>query len=131
MVFRFLSRFSTPRSDRRSEPRGARLDGLVSIDGCEYPLRDWSRRGFSATRYRAEHYPGDKINMTVRVDLDDETLDFSCEAVVVWVDRDRREIAGVFTKLDMSVQERIMTAIFTRAQKGNIGTGADKAALHA
>ena len=131
MVFRFLSRFSNPHSDRRTEPRGSRLEGLISIDGRDYPLRDWSRRGFSATRYRAEHYPGDKINMTVRVDLDDETLNFSCEAVVVWVDRDRREIAGVFTKLDMSVQERIMTAIFARAQKSSLGTGADKAALHA
>ncbi len=130
MVFGFLSRFSNPRSDRRKEPRGSRLNGSVSIDGRDYPLRDWSRRGFSATRYRAEHYPGDKIDMTVRVDLDDENLSFSCVAVVVWVDRDRREIAGVFTQLDMAVQEQIMTAIFARAQKSGLDNGAENPALH-
>ncbi|WP_421935133.1 hypothetical protein [Pelagibius sp.] len=91
------------------------MKGFISIDGCEYPLKDWSRRGFSATGYRAGHYPGDKIEMSVRVDLAEDPLVFACRAVVVWVDRDRREIAGVFTHMDMRIQEQIMTAIFARA----------------
>lgn len=126
MIFAFLSRLSTPRSDRRGEPRGSKLNGQVSIEGCEYPLKDWSRRGFSATAYKAGHYPGDKVEMTVRVDLDDEPLVFACRAVVIWVDRDRKELAGVFTHLDTQIQEQIMTAIFAQAARGQEG-----AALHA
>ena len=115
MVFSFLSRLSSPRADRRTEPRGSKLNGLVSIEGCDYPLKDWSRRGFSAVAYKAGHYPGDKVEMTVRVDLDGEPLVFSCRAVVVWVDRDRKELAGVFTHLDTQIQEQILTAIFAQA----------------
>ncbi|WP_299399163.1 hypothetical protein [Pelagibius sp.] len=115
MIFGFLSRLSNPRQERRGEPRGSHLKGFISIDGCDYPLKDWSRRGFSATGYRAGHYPGDKVDMSVRVDLAEDPLIFACRAVVVWVDRDRREIAGVFTHMDMQIQERIMTAIFARA----------------
>ena len=117
MVFGFLTRLSSPRFERRREPRGSQLSGRVSIDGCDYPLKDWSRRGFSAACYRAEHYPGDKVDMTVQVDLDEEPLVFSCRAVVVWVDRDRRELAGVFTQLDMQIQEQIMAAIFARSTR--------------
>ena len=126
MVFSFFSRLSNQRADRRSEPRGSKLQGLVSIEGCDYPLKDWSRRGFSATAYKAGHYPGDKVEMTVRVDLEEEPLEFSCRAVVVWVDRDRKELAGVFTHLDTQVQEQIMTAIFAQAAGAR-----ERAALHA
>ncbi|NIA71523.1 hypothetical protein HBA54_23305 [Pelagibius litoralis] len=109
------------------------MSGLVSIDGRDYPLKDWSRRGFSASRYRAEHYPGDKVEMTVRVDLDEEPLVFACQAVVVWVDRDRRELAGVFTRLDIQIQEQIMSTIFARAarnQDGSAESTRENATLH-
>lgn len=117
MVFGFLTRLSNPGFERRREPRGSQLSGHVSIDGCNYPLKDWSRRGFSAACYRAEHYPGDKVDMTVQVELEQEPLVFSCRAVVIWVDRDRRELAGVFTHLDTQIQEQIMAAIFARAAR--------------
>ena len=126
MVFAFLSRLSTPRSERRREPRGSELSGLISIEGCEYPLKDWSRRGFSASAYKAGHYPGDKVEMTVRVDIKDEPLVFSCRAVVVWVDRDRKELAGVFTHLDTRIQEQIMSAIFAQSARTQEST-----AIHA
>ncbi len=130
MVFGFLSRLSSPRSDRRREPRGSQLNGKISIEGRDYPQKDWSRRGFSATSYNAEHYPGDKVEMTVRVDLKDEPLEFSCRAVVVWVDRDRRELAGVFTQRDTRIQEQIMTAIFAESARSQ-DAGQNDAALHA
>lgn len=115
MFSSLFRRFSSPCSDRRLEPRGAQVDGRVSIDGTAYPLKDWSRRGFSAGAYSAEHYPGDKIVMAVELDVDGEPLAFDCRAVVVWVDRDRQELAGVFTELDMRVQEKIMRALFARS----------------
>ncbi|GAB4393772.1 MAG: hypothetical protein Tsb0032_14420 [Kiloniellaceae bacterium] len=96
------------------EPRGSRIDGFISLDGKDYPLKDWSRRGFSAGAYAAEHYPGDKIVLNVQVDVDGEPLMFDCQAVVVWVDRERKELAGVFTELDMRIQEKIMRALFAQ-----------------
>lgn len=97
------------------EPRGSQIDGRVSIDGRSYPLKDWSRRGFSAGAYTAEHYPGDKVALNVEVDVEGELLAFDCQAVVIWVDRDRKELAGVFTDLDMRIQEKIMRALFARS----------------
>ena len=61
-----------------------------------------------------------------QVDLDQEPLVFSCRAVVIWVDRDRRELAGVFTHLDTQIQEQIMAAIFARSARVEEGT-----AIHA
>ncbi|MGF1631762.1 MAG: hypothetical protein ACFCUT_19985 [Kiloniellaceae bacterium] len=111
-----MRRFKAPQSDRRFEPRGTRIDGSISLAGCHYPLKDWSRRGFSAVGVGAEHYPGDKIALTVEVDLqlEGEPLIFDCCAVVVWVDRERKELAAVFTDLDLRIQEQIMRVLFTR-----------------
>ncbi len=120
MLFSLFRRLSSPRCDRRIEPRGSQIDGRISIDGKDYPLKDWSRRGFSAGGYGAEHYPGDKITMSVEVDLDSESLEFDCRAVVVWVDRDRKELAGVFTELDLRVQEQIMRALLARHSEGSL-----------
>jgi PilZ domain len=114
MIFSLFRRLTTQESDRRTEPRGSDIDGRIFIEGQGYPLRDWSRRGFSAGAYRAEHYPGDKVALSVEVDLDGEVLEFDCRAVVVWVDRDRHELAGVFTELDMRLQEKIMRSLFSR-----------------
>lgn len=114
MLSSLLRRISSPSSDRRFEPRGNHIDGQISIEGRPYPLKDWSRRGFSAGAYTAEHYPGDKIDLDVEVEVDGEPLAFECRAIVVWVDRDRRELAGVFTDLDLRVQEKIMRSVFAR-----------------
>lgn len=114
MLSSLFRRLSSSGTERRREPRGSEIDGQVSIDGRPYPLKDWSRRGFSAGAYTAEHYPGDKIDMKVEVEVDGEALAFRCRAVVVWVDRERRELAGVFTDLDMRVQEKIMRSVFSR-----------------
>lgn len=114
MLSSLFRRFSPQSSDRRNEPRGSEVEGRIRLDGKAYPLKDWSRRGFSAGAYKAEFYPGDKITLDVELEVGDETLEFACEAVVVWVDRDRQELAGVFTNLDMRLQERIMRAVFAR-----------------
>ncbi len=114
MLSSLFRRFASPDADRRIEPRGSQIDGFISIDGKAYPLKDWSRRGFSAGAYAAEHYPGDKVSLNVEVDVDGEALSFACRAVVIWVDRDRKELAGVFTDLDMRVQEKIMRSLFER-----------------
>ncbi len=114
MLSSLFRRLSSPSTERRREPRGTEIDGRVSIEGRSYPLKDWSRRGFSAGAYTAEHYPGDKIDMEVEIEIDGELLAFGCRAVVVWVDRDRRELAGVFTDLDLRVQEKVMRSVFSR-----------------
>ena len=125
MLSSLFRRLSSPGSDRRIEPRGSDIDGRVSIDGKSYPLKDWSRRGFSADAYNAEHYPGDKIAIDVEVEIDDKSLAFGCQAVVVWVDRDRKELAGVFTDLDMRTQEQIMRwLIARRGTAGEVGATA-------
>ena len=114
MLSALFRRLSSPGSDRRIEPRVSDIDGRVSIDGKSYPLKDWSRRGFSAAGYTAEHYPGDKITIDVEVEIEGKSLAFGCQAVVVWVDRDRKELAGVFTDLDMRIQEQIMRWLIAR-----------------
>jgi len=114
MILSLFRRLTASGSDRRIEPRGSDIDGRIILDGQRYPLKDWSRRGFSACAYAAEHYPGDKISLSVEVDLEGEPLEFDCRAVVVWVDRDRRELAGVFTELDLGLQERILNSLFSR-----------------
>lgn len=122
MVLSLLRRLAAP-SDRRREPRGTAVEGRICLGGRYYALKDWSRRGFSASGIGAEHYPGDTISLTVEVDLSGEALDFKCQAVVVWVDRERRELAGVFTELDRTVQERIMRSVVARGA-GESGRGA-------
>ena len=114
MVFSLFRRITTSNSERRREPRGTQIDGRISLNGRNYPLKDWSRRGFSAVGVGAELYPGDKIALTVEIELEDEPLSFDCCAMVVWVDRERRELAGVFTDLDLRVQEKIMQVLFAR-----------------
>ena len=135
MFSSFFRRITTSRIDRRLEPRGSQVDGTISLNGRRYPLKDWSRRGFSAVGFGAEHYPGDKIKMSVSLELpgdgdadfDGEALSFECTALVVWVDRERKELAGVFTELDLRTQERIMRALFAaQAAERRVG-----AALHA
>lgn len=115
MVFSLFRRFAAAQADRRLEPRGTRIDGRISLGGRHYPLKDWSRRGFSAVGVGAEHYPGDKVALSVEVDLGGEALSFDCSAVVVWVDRERGELAGVFIDLDRCVQEKIMRVLFARS----------------
>ena len=118
MVVSLFRRLFSSRTDRRLEPRGAHIDGQISLDGRNYPLKDWSRRGFSAVGVGPLLYPGDKISLSVAIDLEGEPLTFDCSAVVVWVDRERKEVAGVFTDLDLRVQERIMGCLFARRAEG-------------
>lgn len=114
MVFSLFRRLAASRSERRQEPRGTRIEGQISLDGRNYPLKDWSRRGFSAVGVGTLLYPGDKVTVSVEIDLEGEQLTFDCSAVVVWVERERKEVAAVFTELDMRVQERIMRQIFAQ-----------------
>jgi hypothetical protein len=127
MFSALIRRFTSPQSDRRVEPRGTRIDGRISLAGRHYSLKDWSRRGFSAVGVCAEHYPGDKVALCVEVELEGERLAFDCCAVVVWVDRERKELAAVFTDLDLRIQEKIMRVLFAR-QAEEQGLGAP---LHA
>lgn len=122
MVLSLFRRLTASRSDRRLEPRGTQVDGFISLGGRDYPLKDWSRRGFSAVGFAAEHYPGDKLTLHVTLMLpgedpggaDTAPLTFDCTAMVVWVDRERREVAGVFTDLDLRIQEKVIRALFNR-----------------
>lgn len=127
MVFSLIRRLVALHPDRRLEPRGTRIDGQIDLGGRCYRLKDWSRRGFSAVGVGAEHYPGDKIALSVEVRLDGDVLRFDCYAVVVWVDRERQELAAVFIDLDRRIQDQIMRALFARdAERQGLG-----APLHA
>jgi len=127
MVFSLFRRLSSSRSERRLEPRGDRIDGRISLDGRNYPLKDWSRRGFSAVGVGTLLYPGDKVALSVEIDLEGEPISFDCSAVVVWVDRERKEVAAVFTDLDLRVQEKIVRTLFADSTgESPLGT-----ALHA
>jgi hypothetical protein len=127
MLSSLFRRLSTSSSDRRSEPRGGGVEGRIHLGGKAYPLKDWSRRGFSAGSYREEYYPGDKVALDVEVVVEKETLAFACEAVVVWVDRDREELAAVFTGLDPRIQDRIMSSVFAQ----QVAAGSMGGAVHA
>jgi len=121
MLLSLFRRITPSSSDRRLEPRGSQIDGRISFGGRHYRLKDWSRRGFSAVGVGAELYPGDKVALTVEVALADEALSFDCSAVVVWVDRERQELAGVFTDLDQRIQEKIMRVLFARDAEARHG----------
>lgn len=126
MVLSLLRRFAAS-SDRRRERRGFGIEGRICLGGRYYSLKDWSRRGFSATGIDTEHYPGDTVSLTVEVALSGEALGFDCRAVVVWVDRERRELAGVFTDLDGAIQDRIMESVIVRGALDS-GRGAPRLA---
>ena len=115
MVFSLFRRLASPRTERRLEPRGTRVAGSISLEGRNYPLKDWSRRGFSAVGVGTLLYPGDKVALSVEIDLEGEPVSFDCSAVVVWVDRERKEVAGVFTDLDLRVQEKIMRRLLAQS----------------
>lgn len=114
MVLSLFRRLTGARADRRREARRSRIDGRVRVEGRHYSLKDWSRRGFSVVGVAPDFYPGDRIALSVEVDLPQQPLSFDCQAVVVWVDRERKELAGVFTDLDLHVQERIMRELVAR-----------------
>lgn len=118
MVLSLFRRLTGARMDRRREPRGSRIEGRVRVEGRHYSLKDWSRRGFSVVGVGPDFYPGDRIALSVEVDMAEQPLSFDCHAVVVWVDRERKELAGVFTDLDLRVQERIMRETVARPAAG-------------
>ncbi len=111
MLQDLLARFGATYSDRRLARRCADMPGTISFAGSDYPVKDISQRGFAVKRYGAEHYPGDRVRVSVKLGDDDDSLVFDCDAVVTWVNRRTRELAGAFLELDPAMRRRISDSI--------------------
>jgi len=110
-VMRALSRSknSLPRNGERShhEGREEAIDGTVQIRGAMYPVKNWSSRGFLAAFCGADCKVADRVNITFAVPSAAGNLEFDCRAIVVRVDKDTQQLAGVFISLDESAQKAI------------------------
>jgi len=95
-------------SEGRRERREAVEAGTVEIDGRAFPVRNWSSTGFLAAPCDAAHKEGDDVYIRFEVQAPGATIGFSCKAILVRVDPNSQEIAGVFTMMDR--ESRIMVA---------------------
>lgn len=108
-MFGGLFKLLLPRGrDRRREPREAVTLGTVEIDGRHYTVKNWSSTGFLASPCDADHREGDTVDIRFGVQVPNRAITFSCKAIVVRVDRNAGELAGVFTMMDRDA--RILVA---------------------
>jgi len=95
-------------SERRREPREDVSLGTVEINGRRFTVKNWSSTGFLAGPCDSGHREGDTVEIHFGVQVPNETIAFSCQAIVVRVDKQSKELAGVFTMMDRDA--RIMVA---------------------
>jgi hypothetical protein len=53
--------------DKRTEPRIEVKSGTAEIDGQEFPLKNWSSRGFLIGSYEGNHRIGDIVDIKFSV----------------------------------------------------------------
>ena len=93
-----IGRPSTAAEQRRAE-REEVLDGRAIINGVTCPLVNWSPVGFLVRDYQGDHHPGDRTQLAVKVKAHKQEFDFTCSALVVRVDRNSGEFAGIFVNM--------------------------------
>ena len=98
--------FGTVQENRR-EPRYQVTDGTVQIHGETYPVNNWSSRGFLASSCTADCKVTERVEIKFSVPLADRRLEFGCLAIVLRIDKDKQELAGIFAKLDEATQTAI------------------------
>ena len=91
------------RVDVNEEP----ADGAVEIGGVTYPVKNWSARGFLAAPCDAGCKVTDRVSIAFSVGGAPDRITFRCRALVIRVDRERHELAGVFLSLDEQVLQKI------------------------
>lgn len=94
--------------ERRREPREDVSLGTVEIHGRRFSVKNWSSTGFLAAPCDANHREGDSVDIHFGVQAPNEAIAFACKAIVVRVDKNAKELAGVFTMMDRDA--RIMVA---------------------
>jgi hypothetical protein len=95
------------RKERRREEREEVGDGTVRILGEVYPLKNWSSTGFLAGACDLGLKEGQEVSIAVSVPLEDERLEFRCQALVVEVNAEAREISAMFVMLDPAARAKI------------------------
>lgn len=108
MLGDFLKRLFSRGSERRREPREGVSLGTVEINGRRFTVKNWSSTGFLAGPCDADHREGDTVGIRFGVQVPNESITFSCHAIVVRVDKQSKELAGVFTMMDRDA--RILVA---------------------
>ncbi len=93
--------------DRRRERREEVSDGTARFGGETYPLTDWSARGFCLEPCVTDHKIGDRLDVDVSVPIGDGRLEFNCRALVLRVDKERRQMAGIFATVDEETRQAI------------------------
>jgi hypothetical protein len=96
-VKRLLASVRGKGAERRREFRENVAFGAIRIDGTSCPLKNWSTSGFLAGGYAGNHTEGDQVDVALSVQLPGRTFEMTCKGIIVRVDPQAREIAGVFT----------------------------------
>ena len=92
---------------KRQEPREEVTDGWVEIRGKKSPVKDWSARGFLTTSCDVDCSVTNRLDIRFSVPLTTGPLEFDCRAIVIRVDKDKRELACVFAMVDDATQAAI------------------------
>jgi hypothetical protein len=80
----------------RQAPRRAVMGWKVRINGEAYPVKDWNEHGFLANDCLLDCKAGDRLDIEFSVPAAGGGFESNLHAVVVRVDSDSRELAGVF-----------------------------------
>lgn len=97
---RVLFRAGVLGHERRREPREELGEATVEIAGQAYPVKDWSSSGFRAAPCSAAHKPGDRVDIRFSALLPEGKIEFASQAIVVWADARKQELAGVFVMME-------------------------------
>ena len=92
--------FGATENSRRREPREEVDDGSVEIDGHAYPIKNWSTRGFMAKPCDVDCNIADQLDIKIAVRFASEEIEFRSHAIVVRIDKKRRELAAAYVMLN-------------------------------
>lgn len=93
--------------ERRRERREALSDGTARLLDNTYPMRNWSARGYCVGSCVLDQQIGDRLEIDFSIPLADQRIEFSCRALVLRVDPEKQELAGMFATVDDSTQRAI------------------------
>ncbi len=74
--------------------------GSARINGQSFPLIDWSSSGFCASGYEGGFYVGERCDLELTLNLNDQETFFTCRTFIVRTDAAGQQIAGVFLEMD-------------------------------
>ena len=86
--------------DKRSEPRIEVTNGIAEIDGKQYPLRNWSSRGFLVGDYDGGRKAADVIDIKFSVPFVGMSIEFTGKGRVLRILEETKELAGLLVEMD-------------------------------